>query len=147
MTRDLKTKDDIARGPTPSPRSSRRLRCAFLRFRRGAARAQAVDVAGAEAQLLENRLIVLSKRGRAPCRHFGDAMHLNRTADRRGQLAAGAFERNDDVIRAQLWIVDHLLRLAHDAEGDVDAIEDPVPMRPAVSRRPRRESPPAGTCS
>src|SRR3954471_10780805 len=43
------------------------LRCAFLRFRHGAARAQAVDVARAEAQLLENLLVVLAKRGRAPC--------------------------------------------------------------------------------
>src|SRR3954462_12730214 len=129
MTRDLKTKDDIARGPTPSPRSSRSLRCAFLRFRRGAARAQAVDLAGAEAQLLENRLIVLSKRGRAPCRHFGDAMHLNRTADRRRQLAAGALERNDNVIRLQLRIVYPLLRPAHHAESDVEAFEDLVPMR------------------
>src|SRR5947208_440666 len=108
---------------------SRILRCAFLRLRRGAARAQALDVTGAEAQLSENLLIVLSERRRAPCRHFGDAMHLNRAADRRRQLAAGAFERNDDVIGAQLRIVDHLLRPLHDAERDVNAIEDLVPMR------------------
>ena len=56
-------------------------------------------------------------------------MHLNRTADGRGQFAAGSFERNDDVIRSQLRIIDDFLRLTHGAEGDVNAIEDLVPMR------------------
>ncbi len=56
-------------------------------------------------------------------------MHLDRAADRRGQLAPGAFERNYDVIRPKLRIVDHLLRPAYGPERDVDAIEDLVPMR------------------
>jgi hypothetical protein len=32
--------------------------------------------------------------------HLGDAVHLNGTADGRGQFTAGAFERHDDVIQA-----------------------------------------------
>ena len=71
----------------------------FFCFRHGAARVQAVDLGRAESELRENFFIVFSKCRRALCRHFGDAMHLNGTADRRGQLAACAFERNDDVIR------------------------------------------------
>src|SRR6185312_12333955 len=102
---------------------------AFLSFRNSATRAQLIDFSCVEAQLLEHLLTVLTKSRRAPCRHFGDAMHLNRAADRRRQLAAGAFERHDDVIGAQLRIVDYLLRLTHEAEGDVDAIEDLIPMR------------------
>ena len=72
---------------------------------------------------------MLSKFGSAPGRHFRDAMHINWTADRRGQLAAGAFERNDDIVRAQLRIIDHLFRPAHCAERHVDSIEDRVPVR------------------
>src|SRR5262249_38112316 len=59
-----------------------------LRGRKGAARPQAVDVGRGEPQLLENLLVVLSEVRGAPGGHFGDAMHLNRTADRRGQAAA-----------------------------------------------------------
>ena len=72
---------------------------------------------------------MFSKRRGALCRHFRHAVHLNGAADRRGQFAACAFERNDDVIRPQLRIVDDFLWPAHDAEGDVNAIEDFVPMR------------------
>src|ERR1700693_1317623 len=76
------------------------LRRAFLCFRNGAALAQAVDFARAKAQLIENRLVVLSKcrstLGR-DCRH---AMHIYGAANRRGELAARPFERNDDVVCA-----------------------------------------------
>src|SRR5882762_8104802 len=105
------------------------LRGALLCFRNGATRPQAVDFIRAEAELLENFLVVLAEVGRAAGGLLCDVVHLNRTADRRGELAAGPFERNDDVIRPQLWIIDHLLRSTHGAEGDVDAIEDLVPMR------------------
>jgi hypothetical protein len=44
-------------------------------------------------------------------------------------VVASAIQRNDDVIRAQLRIVDHLFRPAHSAERDVDATENVVPMR------------------
>src|SRR5262249_33547206 len=71
---------------------------AFLGFRYGAACAQAVDVLGVKSQLAEDLVRVLAEIGGAPRRHLGDAVHLNRAADRRGQLAAGAFERNDDVV-------------------------------------------------
>src|SRR5262249_3230929 len=100
----------------------------LLGLRDGPARAQTIDILRAEPELRENLLVVLSQLRGASCRHLADAMHLNRAADRRGQLAAGAFERNDDVIRTQLRIVDDLLRPAHGAEGDVDAVEDLVPM-------------------
>ena len=105
------------------------LRRAFLCFRNGAALAQAVDFARAEAQLLENRLVVLAKCRGALCRDFRNAMHIDGAADRRGELAARPFERNDDVVRAQLGIVDDFFRSAHDAERDVDAVEDLAPMR------------------
>ena len=77
-----------------------RLRCAFLCLRNGAALAQAVDFARAKAQLLENRLVVLAKRGGTLGRDFRNAMHIDGAADRRGELAACPFERDDDVVRA-----------------------------------------------
>src|ERR1700746_4054590 len=65
----------------------------------------------------------------APGRYFSNAVHLNRTADGRGQLLSGSFERNDDVIRSQLRIINDFLRLTHGAEGNGNAIEDFIPMR------------------
>src|ERR1700722_2127586 len=56
-------------------------------------------------------------------------MHLKWAADGGRQLAAGAFERNDDVIRPELGIVDHLLWPTHWSERHVDAVEHLVPMR------------------
>src|SRR4029077_20606377 len=105
------------------------LRRAFLRFRNDAALAQAVDFARAKAQLLENRLVVLSKCWGTLGRDFRNAMHIDGAANRRGELAAGSFERNDDVVRAQLGVVDNFLRSAHGAERDMNAIEDLAPMR------------------
>src|SRR5260370_29504242 len=61
--------------------------------------------------------------------HFGDAMHLKRAADRGRQLAAGTIERNDDVVRLELGIFDHLLRPTHRSERHVNAIEHLVPRR------------------
>jgi len=72
---------------------------------------------------------VLAQGWSAPRRHLRNALHLNRTADRRSQLATSSFERNDNVIRAELRVVDHFLWPSHDAERDVNAIEDFVPMR------------------
>src|SRR5260370_5570202 len=108
-----------------SERSGRLMRCRpwFLWFGHGAARVQSVDFSRAEPELLENSLIVFAKGRGALCRHFSDAMHLNGTADRGGQLAARTFERNDDVIQAQLRIVDDFLWPAHGAECDVNPIE------------------------
>src|SRR5579862_4208054 len=98
-----------------------RLRRTFRCLRNGAACAQAIAFEHVESQLPENLLVVLSDFGSALGGCFGDAVHLDRTADRRGQVAADALQRDDDVIRPQLWIVDHLLRPAHAAEGDVHA--------------------------
>ena len=72
---------------------------------------------------------MLADSRRAPGRDLGDAVHLNRTADGRGQLLAGSFERNDDVVRSQLRIVNDFLRPTHGAERDLSAVEDFVPMR------------------
>src|ERR1700680_3784288 len=66
-------------------RSRRLLFC-----RHGTARVQCVDFTRAESDLLEDLLVVCSQRRGSPRRHLGDAMHLNRTADRRAQLAACA---------------------------------------------------------
>src|SRR6266849_7354959 len=101
----------------------------FLWFRNGTARTQAVDFGRAESELPQNLVVVFSNLRGALRGHLGDAMHLKRAADRRRQLAAGTIERNDDVIRPELGIVDHLLRPAHRSERHVDAIEDLVPMR------------------
>ena len=75
----------------------RRIPC----FRNGAARAEAVDFARTETNLSQDLLIVLAEFRGAPGRRLRHAVHLDGAADRRGQLAAGAFERNDDVVRAQ----------------------------------------------
>src|ERR1700681_4436498 len=64
-----------------------------------------------------------------PGRCFSNTVHLNWTADGRRQLLAGSFERHDDVIRSQLRIINDFVRLTHSAEGDVNAVEDLIPMR------------------
>ena len=84
---------------------------------------------GVEAELAENLFGVLAEAGRAPGRNLVDAMHLDRTADRRGQLVARAVERNDDLVRRQLRIVDHLLRSANFAKRDVHASKYRMPVR------------------
>src|SRR5437868_8831087 len=65
-----------------------RSRGTFRCFRNCAACAQAIDFGYVESQLLQNLLVVLADIRRALCGHFGDAVHLNRTADRRSNLAA-----------------------------------------------------------
>src|SRR5260221_14687131 len=102
-----------------------RLGCGFPD---SAAGAQAGDFSGAETEIFENLFVVLAEIRRAFRRHFADTMHLNRTADRGGQLAARAFKRNHDVIQPQLRIADDLLWTANRAERDVDAIKDLVPI-------------------
>src|SRR5262249_42159284 len=53
----------------------------FLRDRNGAARNQADNLVGIEAQFLEHLVIVLAEVGSAPGRHLADAVHLDWTAD------------------------------------------------------------------
>src|SRR5262249_12064072 len=65
-----------------------RLRRVSLCCRSCAARTQAVDFGRTEAQLFQDLPIMLSELRRAPRRHLGDAVHLNRATDRRGELAA-----------------------------------------------------------
>src|ERR1700682_1569827 len=101
----------------------------FLCLRNGTAFMQTIDFARAEAELPENLVVVFSNLRGALGGHLGDAMHLKRAADGGRQLAAGAIERNDDVVRLQLGIVDHLSRPTHGSERHVDAIEHLVPMR------------------
>ena len=94
-----------------------------------AARAEALDLLRVETELLEDLVVVLSEIRTPFCRYFGDALYLDGTADRGGHLAAGAFDRNDDLVRSQLRIVDHFLRPAHGAERDMDGAENLGPMR------------------
>src|SRR5713101_4305017 len=101
----------------------------FLWFRNGTARTQTIDFGRAESELPENVLVVFSNLWGALRGHLGDAMHLKRAADCGRQFAAGTIERNDDVVRPELGIVDHLLRPTHRSERHVDAIEHLVPMR------------------
>ncbi len=72
--------------------------------RNGTADAEAFDFGSTEPELFENLFVVFADFRGAPGRHFRDAVHLNRAADRELQLPARSFERNDDVIRSQLWI-------------------------------------------
>src|SRR5712671_5553187 len=101
----------------------------FLCFRNGTARTQTIDFGRAKSELPENLLVVFSNLWGAPRGHLGDAMHLKRAADCGRQLAAGTVERNDDVIRPELGIVDHLLWPTHRSERHVSAVEHLVPMR------------------
>src|SRR5258708_10979440 len=100
----------------------------FLCFRNGTAFMQTIDFGRAKSELPENFHVVFSNLWGALRGHFGDAMHLKRAADCGRQLAAGTVERNDDVVRLELGIVDHLLRPTHRSERHVDAIEHLVPM-------------------
>src|ERR1700721_2615323 len=89
---------------------------------------QTNDFGHAESKLPENLLVVFSNLWGALCGHFGDAMHLKRAADGGRQLAAGATERNNDVIGLELGIVDNFLRPTHCAERHMNATEHLVPM-------------------
>src|ERR1700722_15069917 len=101
----------------------------FLCLRNGTARTQTIDFGRAESELAENFLVVFANLWGALRGHLGDAMHLKRAADCGGQLAAGTFERNDDVVRPELGIVDHLLWSTHRSERHVNAVERVIPMR------------------
>src|SRR6266849_6802764 len=101
----------------------------FLWLRNGTARTQTIDFSRAKSELPENLLVVFSDLWGALRGHLGDAMHLKRAADRGRQLAAGAVERNDDVVRPELGIADHLLWPTHRSERHVNAVEHLVPMR------------------
>src|SRR5260370_15621726 len=100
----------------------------FLCFRNGPAFMQTIDFGRAKSELPENLLVVFSNLWGALRGDFGDAMHLKRAADCGRQLAAGSIERNDDVIRLELGIVDHLLWPTHCSERHVNAVEHLVPM-------------------
>src|SRR5260370_6194041 len=100
----------------------------FLWLWNGTARTQTIDLGRAESELPEHLVVVFSNLRGALRGHFGDAVHLKRAADGGRQLAAGTIERNDDIVRLKLGIIDHLLRPTHCSERDVDTIEDLVPM-------------------
>src|SRR5712671_6710855 len=117
-----------ASGRLPPPRQFVTLGRMFLCFRNGTAFMQTIDFSRAESELPENLLVVFSNLWGALRGHLGDAMHLKRAADCGRQLAAGTVERNDDVIRPELGIVDHVLRPSHRSERHVNAIEHLVPM-------------------
>jgi hypothetical protein len=81
----------------------------WLCTRDRAAHAQTVDFVISKTELFQNFIVMLADSRRAPGRYFRNTVHLNRTADGRGQLLAGSFERNDDVIRSQLRIINDFL--------------------------------------
>src|SRR5207249_8068549 len=101
----------------------------MLDTRDGTARAEALDFGDTEPELFENLFVVFADFRGALGRHFRDAMHLNRAADRELQFSARSFERNDDVIRSQLWIFNDFLRAAHGTERDMNAVKDLIPVR------------------
>src|SRR5262245_6022814 len=70
----------------------------FLDFPHRSARAQVIDAFRVKSQVTEDLLGVFAEVGPALGRDLGDAVHLNRAADRPAEVAAGAFERNDDVV-------------------------------------------------
>ncbi len=100
----------------------------FLCFPNRTTGTQTIDFGRAKSELPENFLVVFSNLWSALGGHFGDAMHLKRAADCGCQLAAGTIERDDDVVRLELGIVDHLSRPTHGSERHVNAIEHLVPM-------------------
>src|SRR5258708_12941587 len=100
----------------------------FLCFPNRTTGTQTIDFGRAKSELPENFLVVFSNLWSALGGHFGDAMHLKRAADCGRQLAAGTIERNDDVVRLELGIVDHLLAPTHCSERHVSAVEHLVPM-------------------
>src|SRR5258708_1616074 len=108
-------------------------RCALLAIGNGGTGVQAVDFGGAETELLQDLVVVLADVRRPAGWRLGDAVHLDRTADGRGELAARPFERHDDLVWPQLRIIDHLLGPAYGAECDVDAIERLIPVRHRLS--------------
>src|SRR5439155_1093102 len=61
-------------------------------------------------------------------RHLRNAGHANGATDRRGQIAAGALQRNDDVVLPQLRIFDDISRCLYAAERDAGLFEDFVPV-------------------
>ena len=93
--------------------------------------AQALNFVSLEPEFFENFVVMLAKLGRSPCRYFCDAMHLNRTTDCKFQVFSRAFERHYDVVRLELRILDHVLRIAYQTVGDVRLVQDfaPVPNR------------------
>src|SRR6478672_10494838 len=119
---------ELVRRPRRRPDSVVVLSRMFLCLRNGTARTQTIDFGHAESQLPENFLVVFANLRGALRGYFGDAMDLKRAADGGRQLATGTFERNNDVVRPELGIVDHLLRPTHRSKRHVDAIEHLVPM-------------------
>src|SRR5271165_1240806 len=116
----------------------------FFCIRDGTVCVQALDVGRAESELSKNLFIMFSQCRGAPCRHFADAMHLNGTADCRGQRVARPLERHDDVIESQLRIVDHLLWCTHGTERDVDALK--ISYQCAIGCEPKTSSRIAVSC-
>src|SRR5260370_29635577 len=90
-------------------------------------RTQAVDLVTSEAELFEDFVIVLTEFGGAAWRHFLGAMHCERAAYRELQMFAGAFERDDHVVRKQLRVGRYFMWAPDDAVGDVGLVESVTP--------------------
>src|SRR5689334_21207096 len=92
-------------------------------------RDKAIDLIRIKAEFVENLLIVFAELRSTFRSHFGHTVDLNRTADCRSYVVTRAFDRDYDVIRAQLRIVDDFLWTADGAKRNLGATEDLVPMR------------------
>src|SRR6266436_8841563 len=118
-------------GPTwtmPVMFASKELSGLSLCPRYGAAGMKLFDLASVEPELPENVVIVLAEVGRTACGFLCNAVHLHGAADRRGQLASRALERNDDVVRAQLRVIDDLGGFQNRSVRDVRFVEDFAPV-------------------
>src|SRR6266851_4718233 len=94
----------------------------------GAVDAQALDLRRVEPQFLEDLVVVFAELRGALRRDFRDTVHLNGTANRRGQASSGALQRNDDVVLPQLRVIDDVGGGLNAAECDPGLFEDFVPV-------------------
>src|SRR6266849_1435733 len=92
------------------------------------ARTQAVDFVVIETELFEDFVIVLTKFGGTSRRHFCSAMHFERAAHGELQMVAGAFERDDHVVREQLRVGRYFLWAPDNAVCDVSLVESVSPV-------------------
>src|SRR5439155_24601219 len=93
-----------------------------------ALRAQAIDLISSETELFENFVIVLTKFWGTARRHLRSAMHGERAAHGELQMFAGAFERDDHVVREQLRIGRYFSWTSDDAGSDVSLVESMLPV-------------------
>src|SRR5713226_6906449 len=108
---------------TPVMFASKGLSRPYLCPRHSAAGMKVFDLGSVEPELSENFVIVLAQARRAVCGFLCNAVHLHGAADRKRQLASRALERNDNVVGAQLRVIDDLGGIKNRSVGDVRFVE------------------------